>query len=306
MKGRKAACGLLAALLAWSALVCGAFAADPQLDVQAFRTNAARWMAAAEGVKPEDILARMEVQRVVPVERGPLQLFAVRISVRPPHGVDGVPKVGNMLVDRTGAYRFSGMTDLPTGADLVRGAMDEAMRFDLPGDFGRTLAEFGGGHEVVVVSDPFCPHCRRQWAELRKLRKRIGALKVVHLPLVGGAGSEALGWAVDYARSQGMDALKISDFIMSSMEPPGGGVFKGQDAAVGALEDLFKQFPEFRKRLGAPEAALEILRGGYSEAGGRDRARTWRYGLGSVPCAFIDGILVRGFNPVKLQEMLGK
>lgn len=276
-----------------------------RLDEHAVRANLSQWMAKQENASPGAMESRIVIERVVPVQGGPLPLFAVRLLLHPPQGVEGAPKSGVMVFDASGTYRFSGLNELATGADLIHAARTEAMRYALPADFGRKLADFGGTHEVVLVSDPFCPHCRKLWVELKKYRPRIGVMRLVHLPLVGREGSEALGWGVDHAIAKGMDAVAVAEYIMGGIEQPGGGLFQGMDAAVGALEVLFEKYPEFRQQLGAPEAAWELLRAQYGPVDGKDRQRCWRMGLGAVPAVFVDGVLVRGYNPARLRQLLG-
>ena len=309
MKPKSMCAALLAVLLmcaAWSPGAALAGAGAARLDVEAARSNLAQWMAKREKGSPAEVAKRIDIQKVVPVKDGPLSLFAVRLAVAPPAGVEAVPTMGVMILDAGGKYRFKGMTSLATGADLMSAAQREAMRFDLPADFGRVLADFGGPHEVVVVSDAFCPHCRKTWADLKSLRSRIGKLRVVHLPLVGHEGAEAVGWVLDFAADKGMDAVGMADYAMSAIDPPGGGLFRGMDAAVGALESLFAKYPSLRERLGAPEAAWELLRAQYGPDNGRDRQRCWRMGLDVVPSVFVDGVLLRGYDGKRLKKLLAK
>lgn len=295
---------VLALLASGPMLPTGAAAGQARLDEAAVRANLARWVARQEGAKAQDVEGRIHIERVVPVQDSPLPLFAVRLLIAPPAAGGGVPKVGVMLFDASGTYRFKGLNRLATGEDLVRGAMVEAMRHDLPAGFGHELADLGGGHDVVLVSDPFCPYCRKVWAALKKQRGRIGALRLVHLPLVGHEGSQALGWALDYAADQGMDAVAVADYVMSSLEQPGGGMFQGMDAALGALEALFAEYPAFAERLGPPEAAWKTLEAQYGPDNGRDRQLCFRLGLDAVPAVFVDGVLLRGYDPKRLRAML--
>ena len=305
MKLKHAQVVLLVAFALWTAWGgCMALAGDEQLDTATVRANLGRWIASQDNSSPDEAARRVDIQKVVPVKSESLSLFAVRLAISPPPGVEAVPSMGVMVFDASGQYRLKGMTRLATGEDLMSAARRDAMRFDLPVDFGRVLADFGGPHEVVLVSDAFCPHCRQAWAALKQLRAHIGKLRVVHLPLVGHEGAEALGWALDFAADKGLDAVGMADFAMVSVTPPGGGLFQGMDAALGALEPLFAKYPVLRDRLGAPEAAWELLRAKYGPDNGRDRQRCWRMGLGAVPCVFVDGYLMHGVNVNELRALL--
>lgn len=282
--------------------LCAPALAGSALDVEALRANLVRWVASREGKAPADVAGRIAVQRVVPVSGAPLDLFAVRLSILPPPGVQGVPSVAPILVDATGAYRFGAIYDLGRGTVAGSAAMEEAMRFELPADFGTPLASLGGPRDLVLVSDPFCPHCRNIWKALMDSRQAVGSLRLATLPLVGREGARAVGWAVAWAADHGQDALAVAEYAMTSLERPGGGLFEGRDAALGALADLSARFPDLG--LGAPEQALETLRAAYEGASARDGGLAWAMGLDAVPAVFVDGLLLKGDDPDRLLRVL--
>ncbi len=269
------------------------------LDVGALRTGIA--LRAGLGDDP----GRVVIEKAVPVGgKEPAAFYAVRASVRPPKGEVAPYAVRPMLVDAAGAYLVGGLADVATGAPAAEQALREALRYDLPEDFGRTIWKGEpGGKTVVLVSDPFCPYCRQLFKYLGAKRSRITRLRLVHRP-AGLAASLAscmiMDYALDNARARKIDPWQVASFIYGGVPET---MAKHPQGPLLVLEEIMKKFPALND-LGTPEQAVDKLNAAYSAAMQATVESTYPYGITTVPCAFVDGVPLQGFNKDLLNLLL--
>ena len=192
--------------VAFVALLAGVPAhAGEGLDEAGFRDNV---LLRIRSMKPEykyfpaeKINIEKQSSTRVEADGVSLELVAVKITLDPPDGTD--EKAGEliMLVDRSGTLMFSDIRAIATGKSLVQDAMDEVSVVELAEDVGETVFTGGGKTEVVLVSDPLCPYCRRAWDMVMSDPAKIGNFKLVHMPLPMHSGADVACMILAYAKT---------------------------------------------------------------------------------------------------------
>lgn len=276
------------------------------LDEENLKKNVAERMRNTRGAQDEAYKTYsaelVEIDRQKAVQIGGMTVFAVQVKVHPPQG-DGTPDLISVVVDTAGAYQFAEIQSLADGRSMVREALAEVKRIDsLPPGLGKEIFTDAGVHDVLVISDPFCPYCRRGWQYLMENREKIRTLRLAHFPLNDAA--EATIWAVtDFwhkgAALETVQPFDALDYAYSRLQP-------SQNP-----QDIIKQFletwPELKTRWGedAP-TALQYLRQSYQAEVQNERNQVKALGIQSTPIFFIKGEMVEGFNANRLDALLSQ
>lgn len=269
------------------------------LDEETLKNNIAARVRNTRGAQDEAFktfsAARVRIANQKSVQIGDLTVYAVQVQVHPPEG-DGPPDILSVVVDAGGAYQFAEIQNLADGRSLVRDALAEVKRIDdLPPDFGKVVFEGEGAHTMVVVSDPFCPYCRKGWEYVMERRTSLKTLRFAHFPL--NAASEAAVWAVTDAQVRDDGAFEMLDFAYTRLNRSQ----NPQDIVAHYLQT----YPELKSYWGEDAAqALQYLRDTYQAAAQQERNQAQALGISSTPIFFVNGEMVQGFNAAKLDDLL--
>ncbi|MBF0551191.1 MAG: hypothetical protein HQK60_11715 [Deltaproteobacteria bacterium] len=237
----------------------------------------------------------VDIKNKVPFEVGSLRLFAVRMTVlQPSPAID--PKPGNLAltVDHTGRFQFSDIDELATGNSLSLAAMTEATRINIPEKLELAVFNGSGKHNVVTVSDPFCPACRKVWNQLWSRRDKLKSIKICHYPV--HPGSEVACAIIKHAHAKHISPAEVANFAYTKLEQ--------KEKPEEIIQQFFDAFPKLRKSLGDnPTAAYKTLKASYFALLTAEVNETTSLGVTSVPIVFIDGTMVIGFEEQKIVEL---
>ncbi len=274
--------------------------AAPTLDEAALKTGIAQRLRTARGVKDERF--RQITSDHVTVEKKSrskpfLSVFAVKLKITPP--VPGLsPEFITLVVDNTGTLQFGGIQELATGASPVKDVVDQLQTVaftDLPADFGHPIYTGTGPHTVIVVSDPFCPHCRRGWEFIKMNLDRIQTLRLAHFPLSPSAETAALVMADAYHRKSMV--FDIIDFTYTML-----------DTSPDPLKILFQfmeKFPAQADPWGkTPEEALTYLNEQFLSEIKAEEYTIRSLGIHSTPVFFVNQTFIKGFHEQKMKAAM--
>jgi len=226
-----------------------------------------------------------------------LSLFAVKLKITPPVP-DLSPEFITLVVDDTGTLQVGGIQELATGTDLAKAAVEQlqAVEFhDLPVDFGKPIYTGTGPHTVIVVSDPFCPHCRRGWEFISTNLDRIHTLRLAHFPLSPAA--ETAGMVMADAHHRKSLVFDIIDFTYTRLE-------SSQDP-LKLLVQYLDEFPELAEKWGnTPEDALTYLKEKFFAAVKAEQQAIRSLGIHSTPVFFVNQTFIKGFNEQKMEAAM--
>jgi|GEM_PF-1282947 len=271
------------------------------LDEAALKTGIAQRIRTARGVKDERFRQitsdHVTVEKTIPVHTTSLSLFAVKLKITPP--VPGLsPEFITLVVDDTGILQFGGIQELATGTDLAKEAVEQlqSVEFhDLPTDFGHAIYEGTGPHNVIVVSDPFCPHCRRGWEFIKTNLDRIHTLRLAHFPLSPAA--ETAGMVMADARHRKSMEFDIIDFTYTLLEPI-------QDP-LQILAQYLEEFPDLTDQWDkTPEEALTYLNERFLPEIKAEQHTIRSLGIHSTPIFFVNQTFIKGFNEQKMKAAM--
>ncbi|MBF0477405.1 MAG: hypothetical protein HQK59_16600, partial [Deltaproteobacteria bacterium] len=237
----------------------------------------------------------VDIKKKVPFNVGPLGLFAVRMMVlQPSPALD--PKPGNLAltVDHTGHFQFSEIDELATGDSLSHAAMAEATRVNLPDKLSIAVFNGSGKHNVVTVSDPFCPACRKVWNHLWNRRDQLKSIRICHYPV--HPGSEVVFAIILHAHAKQISLAEVVNFAYTKLEM--------KEKPEEIIQQFFDAFPKLQKSLGGnTTVAYKILTVSYASLLNSEVSETTSLGVTSVPIVFIDGTMVIGFEEKQITEL---
>lgn len=271
------------------------------LDDTTLRTGIALRLRTARGVKDERFRQmtadHVFVEKKVPVQAGSLTVFAVKLRIIPPVP-DSSPEFITLVVDETGTLQFGGIQELANGTSLVKEAVEQLQDVninDLPADFGKTIYSGTGPHTVIVISDPFCPHCRRGWEFIKTNLDRIRTLRLAHFPLSPAAETAGLVMADAYHRESMV--FEIIDFTYTFLDSSGD--------PLKILAQYRDEFPETAEKWGTtPEDALTYLKEKYLPDIKTEQHVIRSLGIHSTPIFFVNQTFIKGFNSQKMESAM--
>ncbi|MDY0163661.1 DsbA family protein [Desulfobotulus sp.] len=283
---------------------CGVFAEGtskeaPILDVEALKESVAMRTQLSWGERDERFKdfgrERVRVIQQIPIQMNGFYLFAVKVKlVMPPPDTHEEQLL--LVVDARGRLQFADVQDLSTGRSLMDEPLGILRHIDnLPKDFGNLLFTGKGRHEMVVISDPFCPYCRKGWHFLKEKREKMKTLRLAHFPL--NRISEVACLALEDAKARGFKVMEMVDFAYEGLN------FVQEPQAL--LQQFIVAFPELKKHWGEDgNSALAHLESRYLEKIRKERMEIQALGISSTPVFFVDGKMVEGFQAEKLGERL--
>ena len=204
---------------------------------------------------PEELLAAPAIARLARLPAGGIQ--AVETT-------DG----DLLFLSDNGRYAFRGpavdlwhgvrLSDLDTVQRLVERIDLKRLKLD-PRDLG--AIDLGEGLEVIVLVDPYCPHCKALLAQLPALANRY-RFRLVPLPVLGESSEQAV-LALDCLSARDPEQARqalLGAWDLQTLPKPSGAC--GQGAAQRALVTAqilgvrgtpYLIAPDGRLRQGAPE-----------------------------------------------------
>jgi protein-disulfide isomerase len=276
--------------------------AVPSLDEKALKAGIAQRLRTARGVKDERFRQitsdHVTVEKKIPVQIATLTVFAVKLKITPPVP-ELFPEFITLVVDGSGTIQLGGIQELATGTDLAKEAVEQlqSVEFhDLPADFGKPIYAGTGPHTVILVSDPFCPHCRRGWEFIKTNLDRIHTLRLAHFPLSPAAETAGMVMADAYHRET--QVFDIIDFTYSRLEP-------SQDL-LKILAQYMEEFPDLAAQWGkkTPEEALTYLKARFLPEIKAEQHTIRSLGIHSTPIFFVNQTFIKGFNEQKMEAAM--
>jgi protein-disulfide isomerase len=282
---RQADTGLAAAALDDAALKAGI----------AFRLQTAR---GGKDTRFQQITAdHVTIMQKLPVQTGPLTVFAVKLKIAPP-APDLPPEFITLVVDQTGTLQFGGIQELATGTDPAKQAMELLQAVDvndLPAGFGKPVYTGTGPHTIIMISDPFCPHCRRGWEFVKVNLDRLHSLRLAHFPLSPAAETAALVMADAYHRE--FKVFDIIDFTYTRLD-------SSRDS-LEILAQYMDEFPETAAHWGpTPEDAHTYLKKKFLAGIQSEQRAIQTLGIHSTPVFFVNQTFIKGFNEQKMEAAM--
>lgn len=244
---------------------------------------------------------KVKIEKKKKVKVGKYELYAVKLQLVP-FKKGQKPGEMSLLVDSSGKIAFPDVQDISKGQSLVEDAMDEVNRIKLDKNFGEVFYKGKGKHEVVFISDPFCPYCRRAFNYLAGKKDEMKEWKIVHMPLSFHRGANVATWVMEYAHDKNIKFQDVVEFAYKELTMP-----KDKDlqkAEKTVLKQFMNKFPELGfKDL---DKVYEMLKEKYNGKIKNNIKQANKLGVRGTPGIFIDGIKVRGFNKPKIEKLFAK
>ncbi|MEW6259008.1 MAG: thioredoxin domain-containing protein [Thermodesulfobacteriota bacterium] len=272
---------------------------SPRLDEAAFRRHAAERIRILKGNKDPRFLQATEkhvtIEKTSTIDLPTGTLYGVRFRVATPTA-EKESEVVTLIVDPSGTFIYPDVQELSTGKSLVRDALSELRTIEhIDPAYGKEIYRGTGTHDVILISDPFCPHCRKGWGWLMENKGKLRSLRTAHFPL--SPASEAACMALNDLKHLGVKPMEAEDYAYTFLNP--------SHDPKEVIQQFLEGFAEFKKANGEDaEAVLKKLEGKYQEAVRKERADAQAIGISSTPAFFIDGKMVDGFNAAKIEELL--
>lgn len=247
------------------------------------------------------------IDKLQPVQVGAIELYAVKLSLRPEDPLV-LPETMTLLTDASGTMQFGMVADLATGQEAAMSQAADITRVDLPEHLPKVLSTGSGIHEVVLISDPFCPYCREAASYLLDNLHHIATLKLVHLPLPMHPGADAATWIMEYSRDaqdSNADPLAVMRYAYTGLQAPAQEL-SADVARKEVVAQFLTQFPALARGAQdkSPEALLYYLKGRYEAETVAAISALQRLQITGTPYMVVDGKPVRGFDKSLLEKLL--
>ena len=235
------------------------------------------------------------IERKIPFHTQDITFFAVKVKIHslPP---DSGSETITLIVDKNGKLQINDIHDLASGISLAQDALNQLIRAeDFPPDFGKEIFKGTGKHSMTLISDPYCPYCRRGWEYIKTKKEKLKSLRLSHFPLNRSAEVAAMVMADSYHRQ--FKLFAIVDFAYTLLNP------------AADPEDIVSQFmdafPELSEIWGQePSAALKYLEEKYQALVHEEIEIAKSLGINSTPVFIVNNELVKGFNAEKLEKAM--
>ncbi|RLA97435.1 MAG: hypothetical protein DRG83_15870 [Deltaproteobacteria bacterium] len=248
------------------------------------------------------------VEEKQPIHLGNMELWAVKVKLIAP---DPKQKPGQLLfvTDPQGKYQFSKVALLSTGKNVLEETLSEmrTISLDSLSKYEGTIYRGKGSHNVVMISDPFCPYCRKTYEYLRKHRDNIKSLSLLHFPLSYHANSKLLCSLLVYCDKHNVlnaaRYLDLADYLYRIK-------YRRDDRdGTKTMEDILGKFPELKKHFSAMKVSdtTKINRMILKEAHPTITYITDKLkeqAIASTPVLSIDGHRIDGFRIPMIQRYL--
>jgi len=245
-----------------------------------------------------DIEAKKEI--VLPVAGG-TSFYAVKINLESPN--QEKDSQITLVVDESGKFQLGDLSTISDGESLIEDDLENLNKVSLPKEYGSPLVQNGTGeNSVFLVSDPFCPFCKKAFNFFDQKGVGLNRWNLIHMPLDMHPGADLASFAMLDAEEVGIPPLDAARFAYNELEAPK----KGQDPSV-VLEQFASAFPELAEAWGPDmERASYYLRGRYEDEIKKDTGKAQELGVSGTPGIFVNGVPVRGFDQQKVKRLLSK
>ena len=240
-------------------------------------------------------ISKIIVERKIPFQVLGQTLFAVRLKILPM-----LPEQINeflyLVVDPTLTVQYPDIINLDTGTSILSQVMMDLRRIKLPEKgFGSEVYKGGGVHQIVLISDPFCPYCRHVWEYLFQHKDKIKSLKMSYYPI---HTVSAIACAVlDFALQKHMNIFDIINFSYTKLNP--------SESPTDVLKQYAAAFPLFKSYWGDDlNTAAQKLQAEYLPMIQKEQIEEKNLGIMGTPVTFIDGYMVEGGNIPKFNELM--
>lgn len=258
-------------------------------------------IVAERGGEPDSISRQgMTIEKKIPfdvkVSGKALTMFAVKISLI--DAATGQKQNVSLIVDETGSVQLDGaFAELSTGLSLHQDALDQLERIEGDPGVGDLLLRGSGDAQVLFLSDPFCPYCRHGYTYLLDQKDKIDQLKIAHFPINPNSGALALTFLMMEFKGQD-NYLDVVDFAyMIEMDDISG----NRDYQVISM---FNQ--EFGVFEDEPEKVFAYLEDRHLDLLTEEMEKMQGLGLTGTPVFIVNGVMVNGFNKVRINQLLEK
>jgi protein-disulfide isomerase len=235
------------------------------------------------------------IDRKVPFFIQGMSFFAVKVKILSPPPGAGEEAI-TLVVDKSGTLQIIDIQDLASGNSLAQDALNQLIRAeDIPPDFGKKIFKGTGQHSIIVISDPFCPYCRKGWDYLKAKKGKLKTFRLSHFPL--NRAAEVAGMVMADAHHRQFKLFEIVDFSYTRLNPDQ----NPQDILVQFMD----AFPELKEIWGDdPVTALEHLEEKYLAVVREERGSAQELGINSTPIFIVNGEFIKGFNAEKLDKIM--
>lgn len=276
-------------------------AASPavELDEEALKDGIAARIRITRGAEDERLRNfspdMVTIDRKIPIQVHGMTFFAVKVKLLSP-----LPGAGGdtttLVVDKTGTLQFTDIQELASGNSLAKDVLSRLVSgADIPPDFGKEIFKGNGKYSMIVISDPFCPYCRKGWEYIKTRREKLKSFRLSHYPLNRAAQVACLVMADAHERR--FKLFEIVDFAYTRLDSD-----PDPKAVVGQFMDAF---PELVKVWGPdPENALKQLEEKYLAFVQEERKNAQALGINFTPVFFVNGEFHRGFNAELLDKSM--
>ena len=276
-------------------------------------------LAKVDGYDLKNITAdSIVILQKTPIQWDSMTFFAVKIKVPEIPGAKGkLPPKISFVTDQSGTLQFDNIRKLESGRSITSAALKmmesptetkkekkaPVKPVRIPPDFGTTFFNGSGKHEVILVSDPFCPFCGKAYLYLMKNKRRIKKINLAHFPLASHPGATLTAWAIKHAEKKGLGP-RLIDFAYTSLKPTKKEMGKSLDEVRMALAaKIIRKFPELSDGM-KPRVFYNHLKNLYGDKVKKEKDLLIKFGVTSVPFIIIDGDLIRGFQPSEMDDLL--
>ena len=268
-----------------------------------------------KGMTPDSII----IDRKIPIKRGSMTFFAIKVII--PKIADSKAKLPSniaLITDSSGTLQFDNVRNLATGKSVTAKSLGmleppaapkkdkkniEQKPVRIPSDLGTTFFHGTGKHEVILISDPFCPFCGKAYLHLMRNKSRLKKISLAHFPLLSHPGATLTAWAIKHAEKKGLGPQLI-DFAYTSLKPSREEMGKGlQEVRMAITTKIINRFPAISDGMD-PAAFYNHLKKTYSSELKKEKDYLLKLGVNSVPFIVIDGQLLRGFKPSDMDDLL--
>jgi len=279
--------------------------ATHSLNEDSFKANVLKRLQAMNGGAAAFNKDNIEVAESRPFSLNDLDLVAVKMVLKAPNGAG--QQIVKLVTNSDGSIQFDSVSDVTTGGELAASFLENVYAPEMPKDYAGVVFTGAGTHEVVMVSDPFCPYCRKAWTELVKPnRDNMKEMKLGHLPLPMHPGAEVACTMMLAAEEVGASVEEVVDFAYGELSSPAQGV-SGQAAQLYVFDQFAKKFPKAKEAFGEGATGLEkLMKSKYSEMLKEEMRVAQEMDINGTPAFFIDGKMLKGFNTQSFNDMLKK
>ncbi len=248
------------------------------------------------------------IEKKIPIRLDSITLFAVKIKL-PKIEIpkSKIPPVIVFVTDKSGKMQFRDVRELKSGKSLISSFVEQLAPKEkpikIPPDFGTTFFKGDGKHEIILVSDPFCPFCVKAYLYLMKNKNIIKKINLAHFPLPMHPGAALACWAVKDAEKKGLGA-QVIDFVYTGLKPGREEMKSGlEKARLNIAAKIIKKFPKLADGMDAKKFC-DYLKTNYEAVIIKERETVIKLGIKSAPYIFVDGKMIRGFKQSKIEELL--